>query len=71
MAKLIPNMSNKTKYVLHYENLKLYESLGLKITKIHKGISFEEEDWLKKYIDLNTGLRTKTTNDFENNFSNL
>ena len=71
MAKLIPNLSNKTKYVVHYENLKLYESLGLKITKIHKGISFEEEDWLKKYIDLNTILRTKATNDFEKNFFKL
>jgi hypothetical protein len=71
VAKLIPNLSSKTKYVVHYENLKLYESLGLKITKVHKGISFEEEDWLKKYIDLNTILRTKATNDFEKNFFKL
>ena len=40
--KVIPNLNDKTNYVGHYENLKLYESLGLKITKIHKGFKFEE-----------------------------
>ena len=71
VSKLIPNLNNKTKYVVHYENLKLYESLGLKITKIHRGIYFEEEDWLKQYIDLNTNLRTKAANNFEKNFFKL
>ena len=33
VEQLIPNLNNKTNYVVHYENLKLYESLGLKITK--------------------------------------
>ena len=42
VEKLIPNLNNKTNYVVHNENLKLYESLGLKITKIHRGIKFEE-----------------------------
>src|ERR1043165_5429652 len=71
VAKLIPNLNDKRKYVLHYENLKLYESLGLKLTKIHRGIKFEQSAWLKKYIDLNTGLRTKATTDFEKDFFNL
>ena len=54
VEKLIPNLNNKTSYVVHYENLKLYESLGLKITKIHRGIKFEESAWLEEYINLNT-----------------
>jgi len=71
VSKLIPNLNNKTKYVVHHVNLKQYESLGLKITKIHRGISFEEEAWMKKYIDLNTNLRTAATNDFEKDFFKL
>ena len=42
---------------MHYENLKLYESLGLKITKIHKDITFDESAWLEEYLNLNTKLR--------------
>ena len=55
--KLISNMNNKTNYVVHYENLKLYKNLGLKITKIHRGIKFEESAWLEEYINLNTKQR--------------
>ena len=29
VEKLIPNLNNKTNYVMHYKNLKIYESLGL------------------------------------------
>ena len=36
VKKLIPNLGNKTKYVLHYKNLQLYLSLGMKLTKIHR-----------------------------------
>ena len=71
VEKLIPNLRNKKKYVVHYENLKLYERLGLKITKIHRGINFEERAWLKEYIDLNTELRTKEKNKFEKDFFKL
>ena len=59
VEKLMPNQNNKTNYVVHYENLKLYQSLGLKITKIHRDIKFKESAWLEEYINLNTELRTK------------
>ena len=71
VEKLIPNLNDKTKYVIHHETLKLYLSIGLKLTKIHRGITFEESAWLKPYIDLNTNLRAKATNDFEKDFFKL
>ena len=36
VKKLIPNLSNKTNHVVHYRNLQLYLSLGIKLTKIHR-----------------------------------
>ena len=47
VEKLIPNLWNKNKNVLHFRNLKQYEELGLKIKKIHQGIIFTEDAWLK------------------------
>ena len=71
VKKLIPNLGDKKKYVIHYENLKQYLNLGLKLTHIHRGIKFEESPWLKKYIALNTDLRTKAKHDFEKDFFKL
>ena len=71
VEKLIPNLNDKTKYVLHHEDLKLYLRLGLNLTKIHRGITFEEKDFMKSYIDLNTDMRTKGTTDFEKDFYKL
>ena len=42
VEKLIPNLNNKKKYVLHHRNLKQYLSLGLKLTRIHRGVKFYE-----------------------------
>ena len=41
VEKLILNLNNNTNYVVRYENLKLYESIGLKMTKIHRGVKFQ------------------------------
>ena len=41
------------------KNLELYCDLGLQISRIHRGIKFREEPWMKSYIELNTDLGTK------------
>ena len=36
VVKFIPHLGKKTIYAVHYRNLQLYLSLGMKLTKIHK-----------------------------------
>ncbi len=71
VKKLVPNLYDKEKYVVHHETLKQCLELGMKLTKIYKGVSFDEKDFMKSYIDLNTELRAKATTDFEKDFFKL
>ena len=71
VEKLIPNLRNKTKYVIHYKNLIQCLKAGMKLKKIHRGIKFIESEWMKPYIEMNTNLRTKAKNNFEKDFFKL
>ena len=64
--KLVCNLFNKKKYVAHINALKQALNHGLKLKKIHRIIEFNQEKWLKPYIDMNTELRKAAKNDFEN-----
>ena len=71
IKKIIPNLSNKTNYVVHYRNLQLYLSLGMKLTKNHRLLKFKQSDRMKIYIDFNTKKRMNAANDFEKYFFKL
>ena len=66
--KLVPNLGNKSKYVVYYRNLQLYLSLGMKFSKIHRSLGFKQSDCLKKYIAFNTDKKKNAANSFEKDF---
>ena len=51
VAELIPSLSSNKNYVLHYGNLQLYLSLGLKLKKVHRVLEFGQSPWLGQYIN--------------------
>ena len=68
---MVPNLGNKTKGIVHYKNLQLYLSLGIKLTKIHKVLKFKQSGWIHKYIDFNTEKGINAANSFQKDFFKL
>ena len=69
--KLVCNLLNKKEYIVHIKSLKQALNHGLKLKKIHRIIEFNQEAWLKPYIDMNTELRKVAKNDFKKDFFKL
>ena len=65
VEKLVPNLHNKNRYVLHYRNLQLYLSLGLRLAAVHRALRFKQSPWMEPYIRMNTELRKKAASGFE------
>ena len=57
-SKLMCDVINKSKYMIHYRMFKFYLNQGMKVTKIHTIYRFKQSPWLGKYIDHNTQKRT-------------
>ena len=68
VKKLVANLHDKTEYVIHIRNLKQSLNHGLVLKKVHKVITFNQNAWLKQYIDINTDLRKKAKSYFEKDF---
>ena len=69
--KLVCNLRNRKKYVVHIRSLKQALNHGLKFKKVHRIIEFNQEEWLKNYIDMNTELRKIAKTDFEKDIFKL
>ena len=71
VRKLVASLEPRKNYIIHSRNLKLYTDLGMRLTKIHRAVSFKQSTWLKDYIDFNTQKRSVARNTFEKNFFKL
>ena len=71
IGKLIPNLYDKKRYVIHIRALDQALKHGLILECIHRAIEFKQSAWMKEYIELDTKLRTAAKNDFEKDFYKL
>ena len=71
VEKLVPNLYDKRNYAIHIRALDQAFLHGLILEHIHCVIEFDQSAWMKTYIDFNTQLTTKATNDFEKDFFKL
>ena len=71
IKKLIPNLDDKVKYIVHYENLKYYLSLGMKLVKIHRILSFRQSNWLKFNVNFHTKKRKESKDPLNQNLYKL
>lgn len=69
--KLVPNLRNKERYALHYRSLLLYLSLGMRLKKVHRALSFSKSPWMEPYIKINNELQKRATSNFEKNVYKL
>ena len=54
--------------LIHIRNLKQALNHGLVFKKFHRVNYFNQNAWLKPYIDMNTNVRKKAKNYFEKDF---
>ena len=71
IEKLVCGIEDNEKYVIHINALKQALNRGLRLINVHRVIKFNQEAWLKPYIDMNTELRKEAKNDFEKDFFKL
>ena len=54
VEKLVCSVEDKEKYVIHIRASKQAFHHELKLKEVHRAIKFNQEAWLKRYIDMNT-----------------
>ena len=69
--KLILNLKDKERYVVHIKSLRFYLEKGMKLKKVHRGVKFKQSAWLRPWIDFNTKKRKEAKSDFEKDMFKL
>ena len=68
--KLVQTLLPKNRYTLHYRLAQFYNSMGLKFTKLHRALKFEQANWMRPYMELNTSLQIAASTAFGKKFYN-
>ena len=71
VEKLISHFKPRKNYILHYRNLRQCLEMGLRVTAVHRGITFNQSPWMEPYIRKNTELRKTAANSVEKDFFKL
>jgi len=69
--KLCQTLRDKKNYVVYSENLRFYMDMGLKVTKIHRGIKIKVQPFMKPYIENCIELRKASKTEMEKNIWKL
>ena len=70
-SKLIGSHLPKEKYIIHGELLELYLELGIKVTKVHRVLTFRQSDFMFSWVEMCTKQRAMADNAFYRNLWKL
>ncbi|KAG8456984.1 hypothetical protein KFE25_004587 [Diacronema lutheri] len=69
--KLMSQLGDITKYIVHISALKLYCSLGVRVTKLHRVMTYKQTPWMRPYIELMAAKRAEAKSEFARSFFKL
>ena len=71
VEKFVTNLHDQSEYVIHIRNLKQALNHRVILKKVNTVIKFNQNLWLKSYIDINSKLRQKAKLNFEKDLFKL
>ena len=69
--KLVAHLGDRHKYIIHAKTLALYQKLGMKVTKIHRAVTYHQCAWMAPWIEGNTARRALAQTTFEQDLFKL
>ena len=71
VEKLVCSIEGKEKYIIYIRALTQKLNNRLILKDVHRVVTFNQEAWLKPYIDMNTKSRKEAKSEFEKDFFKL